>query len=264
MTTELPIYQVDAFADRPFTGNPAAVCPLPAWLPAELMQAIASENNLSETAFFVGGNGRYHLRWFTPLVEVDLCGHATLASAWVILTRLEPGDRVLFTTETASELRVTKDTDGRFTLDFPAYPPEPTDPPAGLDEALGAVPEEVLRGSPKLLVVLEDANAVAALQPDFRAVADLPSDGVIVTARGRDGIDFVSRYFAPAAGIDEDPVTGSAHCDLTPFWADRLGRTKLEARQLSRRGGSLTCRLVGDRVQITGAATLVVEGTFHL
>lgn len=264
MATTIPIYQVDAFADRPFAGNPAAVCPLGAWLPDELMQAIANENNLSETAFLVGGGGRYHLRWFTPVVEVDLCGHATLAAAFVILTRHEPGEQVVFTTQTAGELRVTREPDGRFTLDLPAYPPRPVAAPAGLSEALGVTPVEVLQGSPKLLVVLDAAEAVAALEPDFRAVAALPSDGVIVTAPGRDGVDFVSRYFAPAAGIDEDPVTGSAHCDLTPYWAGRLGRTTLEARQISRRGGALTCRLEGERVRITGAATLVLEGTLHV
>lgn len=260
----IPLYQVDAFVTSgPFTGNPAAVCPLEAWLPANVMQAIAAENNLSETAFFVPEGDGYRLRWFTPTVEVDLCGHATLASAQIVFGRLMPGrDSITFQTEKAGPLVVSRDGD-RLALDFPSRPPVPCPTSEALVIALGRPPTSVLAAR-DYLAVYDSSDAVAALTPDFAAVAALDRFAVIVTAPGSDGVDFVSRFFAPARGVDEDPVTGSAHCTLIPYWAARLGRNRLEARQLSRRGGALSCGLHGDRVTIAGRAVLYLEGTITI
>ncbi len=258
----VPLYQVDAFTDRLFAGNPAAVCPLPAWLDDAVLAAIAAENNLSETAFYVPAKGGYELRWFTPAAEVDLCGHATLAAAFVI-HRLDPSQTSLrmFTRE-AGTLLVSREDEG-FVLDFPARPPRPISPPPGLTEALGgASPAAVLRAT-KTMAVFEDEAAVRGLSPDLGYVAAMEGDGLIVTAPG-DEVDFVSRYFAPHVGIDEDPVTGSAHCTLTPYWAERLGKATLRARQVSRRGGSLRCTLAGDRVHLAGQAVLYLEGSIEL
>lgn len=255
----LPIYQVDAFTDSLFGGNPAAVCPLAAWLPDATMQAIAAENNLSETAFFVREGDDYALRWFTPSVEVDLCGHATLASGHVVMNFLEPQrDSVSFRTLKAGTLVVAR----RGTLlvmDFPARPAAPTETPAGLLAALGGNPREVLRARDHL-VVYGTAAEIAALKPDLVALANVDCWAAIVTAPGENGVDFVSRFFAPAQGIPEDPATGSSHTTLTPYWAKRLGKTELEGRQLSRRGGALHCTLSGDRVSIAGRAVLYLEG----
>lgn len=260
---KIPLYQVDAFTDRPFAGNPAAVCPLESWLPEATMQAIATENNLSETAFFVPEGDGYALRWFTPANEIDLCGHATLASAYVIFRFLAPGRRhVSFRTMKAGRLEVTGEGD-LLALDFPAWPALPREPPPGLVEALGYAPEAVLAAR-DYLAVYRDAGQVIALAPDFRALGRLDCHAVIVTAPGGDGVDFVSRFFAPAQGVDEDPVTGSSHCTLTPYWADRLGKTRLSARQVSRRGGALSCTLRGDRVTIGGRAALYLTGTIEL
>jgi PhzF family phenazine biosynthesis protein len=254
----IPLYHVDAFADRLFTGNPAAVCPLDAWLPDEVMQAIAAENNLSETAFFAPEGDSWRLRWFTPATEVDLCGHATLASAYVILRFLAPDrDRIVFLTEKAGELAVRRDGD-LLALDFPARPPEPCTAPPRLGAALGDEPTEVLAAR-DYLAIYDDPDRVAALTPDFAALGKLDR-AVIVTAPGEGEADFVSRFFAPAMGVDEDPVTGSAHCTLIPYWAERFGKSRLEARQLSRRGGSLVCELRGDRVGIAGRAVLYLTG----
>lgn len=266
----LPIFQIDAFTDRLFAGNPAAVCPLTEWLPDPVLQAIALENNLSETAFLVRRGEDYELRWFTPAVEVDLCGHATLASAHLILDILEPGrDRVAFQTRKAGILTVERQ-DGWLAMDFPARPPHPVPAPAELAQALGAAPRETLMAR-DLLVVFDNARQVADLTPDFAAIARLDSWAVIVTAPGdrgsgesTDGVDFVSRFFAPAKGVPEDPVTGSAHCTLVPFWAGRLGRNDLVARQVSARGGLLRCRLSGDRVTLCGQAVLYLEGRIAL
>ncbi|MBM3486378.1 MAG: PhzF family phenazine biosynthesis protein [Alphaproteobacteria bacterium] len=258
---QIPIYQVDAFADRVFRGNPAAVCPLDAWLPDATMQAIAAENNLSETAFFVRERAGFALRWFTPLAEVELCGHATLASAFVIATVLEPGRTTMTFTSRSGPLAVARQGD-LFELDFPALPPEPCTPPAGLDAALGAAPRAVLRAR-KYLALYDAAETVAALAPDMAALATLHPYGVIVSAPGTD-CDFVSRYFAPSYGIPEDPVTGSAHSTLIPYWSRRLGRPRLDARQLSRRGGVLVCEDRGDRVGIGGRAVLYLAGTIAL
>jgi predicted PhzF superfamily epimerase YddE/YHI9 len=255
--TTLPIYQVDAFTDRLFGGNPAAVCPLESWLPDEVLQSIAAENNLAETAYFVGGNGRYELRWFTPEVEVALCGHATLASAHVIWRFLEPDAPVLrFDTRRSGELAVTRDGDW-LTLDFPVIPVRRETPPLDVSAALRAQPAEVLV-SRDLLAVFETEDEVRALNPDMQALMGLER-GLIATAPGRD-CDFVSRFFAPAAGIPEDPVTGSAHCILVPYWAERLGKTDFLARQVSQRGGVLKCRLAGERVLISGQAVLYLTG----
>lgn len=255
----VPYYQVDAFTDRVFGGNPAAVCPLERWLPAATMQAIAAESNLADTAFFVKKEEEYELRWFTPTVEVDLCGHATLASAYVILHHIEPGrDRVSFRTINAGTLVVSRQGE-RLAMDLPARVPIPVTTPVNLVAALGKQPKALL-GSRDYLAVYDNADEVAALDPDMAAVAKLDRWGMIVTAPGKNGVDFVSRFFAPANGIPEDPVTGSAHCTLVPYWAARLGKTQLEARQISRRGGALSGTLDGDRVIIVGRAVLYLEG----
>ncbi len=255
----LPIYQVDAFADRVFRGNPAAVCPLETWLPDATLQGIAAENNLSETAFFVREGNDYALRWFTPSVEVDLCGHATLASGYVVMRFLEPQrERVSFHTAKAGTLVVNRRAD-MLVMDFPAWPAVPVAAPPRLFAALGGTPREVLRARDHL-VLYGSAAEIAALTPDLAALAKVDCWAVIVTAPGENGIDFVSRFFAPAQGVPEDPATGSAHCTLVPYWAKRLGKTELEARQLSRRGGALSCALDGDRVSIAGKAVLYLEG----
>jgi len=259
----LPIYQVDAFTDSLFGGNPAAVCPLEAWLPEKTMQAIAAENNLAETAFFVREGPDYALRWFTPTVEVDLCGHATLAAGQIVFRFIEPErDSVSFRTMNAGALVVSRRGD-MLALDFPARPAVPVEPPPGLVVALGGVPREVLRARDHL-VVYGSAAEVAALDPDLAALAKVDCWAAIVTAPGESGIDFVSRFFAPAQGVPEDPVTGSSHCTLVPYWAHRLGKTQLEARQLSRRGGALSCALDGDRVSIAGRAVLYLEGQIEV
>ena len=259
----LPIYQVDAFTDSLFGGNPAAVCPLEAWLPEKTMQAIAAENNLAETAFFVREGTDYALRWFTPTVEVDLCGHATLAAGQIVFRFIEPErDSVSFRTMNAGALVVSRRGD-MLALDFPARPAVPVDPPPGLVPALGGAPREVLRARDHL-VVYGSAAEVAALDPDLAALAKVDCWAAIVTAPGESGIDFVSRFFAPAQGVPEDPVTGSSHCTLVPYWAHRLGKTQLEARQLSRRGGALSCALDGDRVSIAGRAVLYLEGQIEV
>jgi predicted PhzF superfamily epimerase YddE/YHI9 len=259
----IPIYHVDAFAEGPFTGNPAAVCPLDGWLSDEVMQAVAAENNLSETAFFVAEGEEWRLRWFTPTTEVDLCGHATLAAAYVIFSFLAPDrQRVVFRSEKAGELAVARDGE-LLALDFPSRPPEPCVVPSGLGAALRRQPAEVLAAR-DYLTVYRDAGEVAALSPDFAALARLDRFAVIATAPGAGDIDFVSRFFAPAQGVDEDPVTGSAHCTLIPYWARRLGKQRLTARQLSRRGGRLDCTLRGDRVSIAGRAILYLTGTIEL
>lgn len=261
MMKHFPLFQVDAFAERPFEGNPAAVMPLQDWLPDETMQAIAAENNLSETAFFVPEGEGFRIRWFMPMGEIDLCGHATLASAFVILTELRPGsDRVAFQSRSGA-LAVTREGD-RFCLDFPTRPPRPVPCPEGLARALGAEVKEAWL-TRDLFALLESEEAVRALKPDMDALARMEPTSFVVTARGTD-CDFVSRCFAPREGIPEDPVTGSTHCVLVPYWAERLGRTALKARQLSRRGGELLCELQGPRVKIAGKAVKVIEGTLLL
>jgi PhzF family phenazine biosynthesis protein len=259
----VPIYQVDAFADRAFTGNAAAVCPLESWLPDDLLQSIAAENNLSETAFFVPEEGGFHLRWFTPVSEVDLCGHATLASAHVLFHHLgHRADLIRFSSK-SGPLTVARGILGSIELDFPSRPPVAVteDEQRAVAEALRVEPVEVLASSRDFMAVLESEEMVRSLMPDFVAISRLSRIATMVTAISeRASVDFVSRFFAPAESIDEDPVTGSAHCTLVPYWAGRLGKEDLEAQQVSQRGGHLSCELMGDRVKIAGRAITYLEG----
>ena len=254
----IPIYQVDAFASGPFQGNPAAICPLKQWLGDATLQAIAAENNLSETAYYVRENGRYRLRWFTPAVEVDLCGHATLAAAYVLLElrRETESSQVVFDS-LSGELRVARERD-LYVLDFPARPPQACAADAALFEALGARPSTFMRAA-ACLCVFDNEAQVRALAPDMAKLACADCFAVIASAPGND-CDFVSRFFAPAKGIPEDPVTGSAHTTLIPYWSGRLGKKKLFARQVSQRGGELWCEDRGARVGIGGRAVKYLEG----
>lgn len=257
----LPLYQVDAFTDRAFSGNPAAVCPLPHWIPDQQMQAIAAENNLAETAFFVRENDGFRLRWFTPLVEVDLCGHATLASAFVLFDCLGyEDDAVTFQTRSGT-LHVLKRND-LLEMDFPSRPPAACSIHPGLVPALGQEPVSIT-ASRDYCCVFNSEEEVRALRPDFRRLEKIDRFAVIATAPGKD-CDFVSRFFAPAQGVDEDPVTGSAHCTLTPYWSRRLNKTKLFARQVSARGGVLYCEDRGGRVGIAGKAVLYLDGYIYV
>lgn len=261
--TELTIlqFQVDAFASQPFEGNPAAVCVLGKWPDDAFLQALAEENNLSETAYLVPARDHYELRWFTPAREVDLCGHATLASAHILFEQLDyPTDCIQFETR-SGVLKVWRDGD-QLVMDFPALPPVPVEPVAEFLEALGGEPEQVLQAR-DLVVVYSSENEILDLQPDLTALAQFDTLGVVVTAPGKKH-DFVSRFFAPSAGVPEDPVTGSAHCELAPYWADRLGKTELRARQLSKRGGEVGCKLVGDRVLLSGTAVTLMHTTIRL
>jgi len=260
----LPIYQIDAFADRLFAGNPAAVVPLETWLPDALMQAIAAENNLSETAFFVPDGDGWHLRWFTPKVEVPLCGHATLATAWLISQRLEPGRTRMRFASKSGPLEVTRRGD-LLTLDFPARPPWswPQAPIPGLAEALGRTPRETYASERPVMCIFDSEDDIRAMAPDMAALVHTPGTSVLVTAPGKD-CDFVSRYFAPRWGNPEDPVTGSAHCVSVPYWAKRFGKSRFIARQLSARGGELACELRGERVLISGRAVPYMEGTIEV
>lgn len=253
---KLKQFQVDAFARNVFEGNPAAVCPLDAWLPDEVLQAIAEENNLSETAFFLRSGDDFHLRWFTPVAEVDLCGHATLASAHVIFDALgytKPTIRF----ETRSGGLVVERRDGMLAMDFPARPPEPCTPPAALIEGLGRKPVEVLAAD-DYIAVFDTEAVVSSISPDLGKLRELGLRGVCVTAPGSSA-DFVSRFFAPNFGIPEDPVTGSAHCALAPYWATKLGKTTLSARQISKRGGNVLCELNGERVILLGCAVTFMQ-----
>jgi PhzF family phenazine biosynthesis protein len=259
---KLRYHQVDAFTNELFHGNPAGVCPLTEWLPAETMQKIAMENNQAETAFYVRGPVRYHIRWFTPAVEVDLCGHATLAASHVIFSIGGASGPVLEFDSRSGVLTVRRDGD-LLTLDFPADPPSPVAPPRELLESLGAAPQEAFKGKTDYLLVYGSQSDIEKMSPDFGLLAKTPARGVIVTAPG-DSVDFVSRFFAPQVGINEDPVTGSAHTTLTPFWAARLGKIEMEARQLSRRGGALYCRLAGSRVEISGWARAYLQGVIEI
>ena len=259
---DLRLYQIDAFTDRLFGGNPAAVCPLETWLPDETLQQIAFENNLSETAFYVRLAGGFHIRWFTPAVEVDLCGHATLATAYAIFTYdRHPGDTIQLASR-SGVLKVKREGD-LLVLDFPAGPPTPTSPPPGLVAALGGRPVETLKGKTDYLIVYEAEEDVATLTPNIAYLGRVPARGIVVTAPGRE-VDFVSRFFAPRVGVDEDPVTGSAHTMLTPYWSARLGKPVLSAMQLSKRQGRLRCRMADDRVEIAGRAVPYLVGTITI
>ncbi|MFC1629207.1 PhzF family phenazine biosynthesis protein [Gemmatimonadota bacterium] len=256
----IPLYQVDAFTSELFSGNPAAVCLLDAWLDDEQLQAIAAENNLSETAFLVPAGDDFELRWFTPATEVALCGHATLASAYVLFEILEWQDKsISFHTRQSGTLHVTK-RDGFLELDFPTAPVAPISPPTGLEEALGLHAGEIYSAGEDVMVVLTDEQQVRGLKPDILALSGIECRGVIVTAPGN-SVDFVSRFFCPRVGIEEDPVTGSAHCALTPYWSQKLGKTELRAIQASARGGELFCKNRGERVTIAGNAVLYLKGT---
>jgi PhzF family phenazine biosynthesis protein len=264
----LAIYQVDAFvdptSDQPFTGNPAAVCPVDEPLSDALMQAIAAENNLSETAFFHRDGDAFNLRWFTPTVEVELCGHATLASAFVLMAELEP-ERTEAHFQTRSGRLTVRRRDDEFELDFPLYPPVPLDDAAvgaAIAEALGEMPTEILRAR-SYLAVFPDADAIRRLSPDMAALARLDTSVCVTAAGGPPGVDFVCRYFAPRHGVPEDPVTGSAFCMLAPYWIPRIGRDRLRARQLSRRGGEVVCHVQHHRTLIAGRAQLVLVGRFR-
>ncbi|NTV13561.1 MAG: PhzF family phenazine biosynthesis protein [Desulfobulbaceae bacterium] len=260
---KIPIYQVDAFTSTRFAGNPAAVCLLEDWLADQVLQAIAAENNLSETAFLVRNAGGFDLRWFTPVTEVALCGHATLASAFVLFThRHWPESTICFRTRRSGELLVSL-RDDLLELDFPALPAQAVTPPTLLAQAIPGPVLAVLAAAEDLLVELSDAQSVRKLRPDLTALAGIACRGVIVTAPGED-CDFVSRFFAPRFGIPEDPVTGSAHCVLIPYWAGKLGKKVLAARQVSARGGELWCQDCGDRVRIAGRAVVYLEGTISV
>lgn len=259
----VPIFQVDAFTTRRFAGNPAAVMPMESFLPDATLQAIAAENNLAETAFLVATDDEYRLRWFTPRVEVPLCGHATLASAAVVLERLQPGrTRVVFDSA-SGPLTVTR-AGANYVMDFPARPSDAVAAPAGLAEALGAAPVEIYGNQFNYMALLESESVLRQLAPDMSSLARLDRPGVIVTARSDGDYDFVSRYFAPAKGIPEDPVTGAAHCMLAPYWAKRLGKTAFHAFQASSRGGEIICRLANDRVELEGACVFYMEGTVEI
>jgi len=265
----IPIYQVDAFTGAVFGGNPAAVCPLPDWLPDATLRAIAAENNLSETAFLIPGRDPVPLRWFTPRLEVKLCGHATLASAFVLFEFIEPGRQAVTFETMSGRLIVTREPGegDRLSMDFPAIGSarlEPDDVPASLIEGLGAEPDEVRFTDDdwNYVAVFADADTVTGLRPDFRLIEEMHPHGVAATGPGGAGdeADFVSRYFVPSYGIPEDPVTGSIHCALAPYWAGRLGTTRLSARQVSERGGRLELVVAGERVHIAGTAVTYMTG----
>jgi len=257
----LTLYQIDAFAERVFSGNPAAVCPLSAWLPDELLQAIAAEHNLSDTAFFVPEGDGYRLRWFTPKAEVDLCGHATLASAFVLFEHLGYAQPEIRFHTRSGTLLVSRSGDG-LSMVFPAVVAKPCEAPAALVAGLCRTPSTVL-GARNYIAVYETEEDIRALKPDFAQLSTLDLHAVIATAPGR-SVDFVSRFFAPKFGVPEDPVTGSSHCELTPYWSARLGKTSLQAKQLSARGGALRCELRGEQVVLTGRAVHYMTATISV
>ena len=253
------IFQLDAFTTRRFAGNPAAVMPLRSFPADAVLLAIAAENNLSETAFLVPKNDDYRLRWFTPAAEVPLCGHATLASAAVVMEKLEPGrDRVVF--HSASGRLAANRTGSGYMLDFPAQPSHPVLAPKSLAQALGVIPKEVFHDDFNYLVLVENLEVLRNLAPDIQAIARMNRPGLIVTAPGDSDYDFYSRYFAPSIGVPEDPVTGSAHCMLAPYWARKLGKSELRAYQASPRGGEIVCRVIRERVELEGSCVFYMEG----
>lgn len=258
---KIPVYQIDAFTDKAFGGNPAAVCPLEFWPENEIMQKIAAENNLSETAFFVNKGEFIEIKWFTPKVEIELCGHATLATAYVIFNFIAPEKEELKFQSMGGELIVTKEND-LITLNFPARMPQKSEAPAGLAEALGSTPIEIYK-SRDYVLLFESEKDIINLSPDFAELLKIDAHGFICTAPG-DNSDFVSRFFAPQVGINEDPVTGSAHTNLIPFWAERLKKNKLHAFQLSERKGELFCEHLGERVLISGKAVKFLQGFIEI
>lgn len=263
---KLPIYQVDAFADTVFQGNPAAIIPLESdWLADDLMQKIAAENNLAETAYIIKRTDYYDIRWFTPAVEVDLCGHATLASAHVVLNLFEQkAQQVRFNSHRSGSLQVTKNQD-HLILDFPTDTFTKTDLPEALIQGLGVVPNETFKGKTDYMLVFDHQEQIESLQPNFNWIAKVKARGVIVTAPAKDKtVDFVSRFFAPQSGINEDPVTGSAHTTLVPYWSERLGKKELVAHQISPRGGTIQCQHKGERVELGGKSALYLKGEILL
>ncbi|MFP6745197.1 MAG: PhzF family phenazine biosynthesis protein [Alphaproteobacteria bacterium] len=258
---KIPIFQIDAFTNQVFGGNPAAICPLDTWPDDATMQAIAAENNVSETAFFMEAGDYYDLRWFTPLVEVDLCGHATLATAHLLFSELEIGGQVVHFETRSGRLSVSRDGDS-LVMNFPSQPPKPCNVPDDLVLALGVEPVEILADA-DYFVVLASEDEVRAAAPDIARLRGLDRRGVVITAAGSE-VDFVSRFFAPQSGIDEDPVTGSAHCELTPYWSKHLGKTVMTAHQVSARGGELFCEDQGERVLISGRAVKYMEGLIEI
>lgn len=259
----LTLYQVDAFAEEIFEGNPAAVIPLKEeWLPDETMQKLAVENNLSETAFFIKKDDCYHIRWFTPEAEVDLCGHATLATSHVMFHHLKYADESICFQSKSGTLRVKKE-DNLLVLNFPASKIEAKYIPTGLKKAFGIHPQVCYKGREDLMLIFKNENDIANLKPDFTKIMEATSRGIICTARS-DKYDFVSRFFAPSVGINEDPVTGSAHTMLIPYWSAQLKKQKLVAKQISKRGGILYCKQLGDRVEIGGKAVTYLTGTIHV
>ncbi len=259
---KIPIFQIDAFSRELFHGNPAAVCPLPEWLPDEVMQQIAMENNLAETAFFVREQERYQIRWFTPAVEVDLCGHATLAAGFVIFHFDHYPHPVIEFSSRSGILKVARNGD-LLTLNFPSDAAKKIPAPRELILAIGLIPQECYQGKSDYMLVYGTPKEIEDIKPDMERLEAVPARGVIVTAPGRE-VDFVSRFFAPQSGVPEDPVTGSAHTTLTPYWAARLGKQELTAMQLSRRRGWVSCRLAGDRVEISGHACAYLTGQIDI
>ena len=258
------IFQIDAFADKVFSGNPAAVCIMDKWLDASLMQQIAAENNLAETAFVVKDKGQYHIRWFTPEIEVDLCGHATLASAFVLFNHYAPDAKIIdFYSHKSGPLTVEKGNDGYFVMDFPVDILEEIGTDTALNEAIGINPTQTFKGKTDYLLICDSQKTIEEISPNFFLLDKVDARGVIVSAKGED-VDFVSRFFAPQSGINEDPVTGSAHTTLTPYWSKVLGKKVLFAKQLSQRSGNLICEDLGERVKISGKAVFYLEGEIEL
>ena len=261
---KLKIFQIDAFADKVFSGNPAAVCIMDKWLDASLMQQIAAENNLAETAFVVKDKGQYHIRWFTPEIEVDLCGHATLASAFVLFNHYAPDAKIIdFYSHKSGPLTVEKGNDGYFVMDFPVDILEEIGTDTALNEAIGINPTQTFKGKTDYLLICDSQKTIEEISPNFFLLDKVDARGVIVSAKGED-VDFVSRFFAPQSGINEDPVTGSAHTTLTPYWSKVLGKKVLFAKQLSQRSGNLICEDLGERVKISGKAVFYLEGEIEL
>ena len=259
---ELTIYQIDAFSEKLFGGNPAAVCPLKEWLPTTTMQKIALENNLSETAFIIREGNNFHIRWFTPAIEVDLCGHATLATAHALYNEMDyKGDKIIFNSR-SGQLIVEKQQD-LYSMNFPTDQIKKVKANKAIAQGLGVDVKEVYKGKEDYLVVVNNQTIIEKLHPNFDLIAQLNARGVIVTALGNE-VDFVSRCFFPAAGINEDPVTGSAHTTLTPYWSKKLGKTILRAKQISARGGELTCEYLGERVKIAGKAVTYLKGLIQI
>lgn len=257
------IYQVDAFAEELFSGNPAAVCPLDEWLSDDILQNIAAENNLAETAFFVKEDDQYQLRWFTPTVEVDLCGHATLAAAYVLFHHENfAGDKISFFSPRSGALSVSKEGE-LLTLNFPADQIKSTELTDSLSNCFNIKPTSAIKGKTDYLLIYENEDQIINIVPDMPLIAEIEARGIIVSAPG-DTVDFVSRFFAPQSGVDEDPVTGSAHTTLTPYWSKKLDKVELSARQLSNRGGALQCKYLGDRVQISGKGKLYLQGEIFI